>query len=162
MRFVPVLLLLLSAPLWADPETNVYSLIVEDLKGVEADVRTLDRLLEKKVGYTTRDLDTARAKYAELKSLYEGERKKIQQFRSSAHPEAKETVLKLVDSQDKWTCNTVFVIDMEVRGNDYFKGKSVNYDPDRGPAMSGNARAEAVAARQLYGNLKAVVAEKLK
>jgi len=153
---------LLSAPLWADPETNTYSLIVEDLKGAERDVQMLDRLLEKKVGYTARDLETARAKYADLKVLYDGERKKIQQFRVTSHSEAKDGVQKMVDSQDKWASSALFVVDMEVRANDYYKGKSVGYDPDRGSAMASAARADAVAARQLYNSLKATIADKLK
>ncbi|MFN8611567.1 MAG: hypothetical protein U0931_28745 [Vulcanimicrobiota bacterium] len=161
MRFVLLFLLLMAAPLWADQETNTYSLIVEDLKAVEGDMRVLDRLLEKKVGYTPRDLETARSKYAELKALYDSDRKKMESFSRSAHAEAREMVKKMLDSQDKWASSTVFVIDMEVRANDYYKGKSVSYDPDRGAAMSSSARAEAVAARQLYGELKATVLKKL-
>lgn len=146
---------------WADPETNTYSLIVEELKGAERDVQVLDRLLEKKTGFTTRDLDTARAKYADLKILYEAERKKLQQYRTSAHLEARDTVQKMVDSQDKWASSAVFLVDMENRANDYYKGKSVSYDPDRGQAYTAGARADGAAARQLYNSLKATVADKL-
>jgi hypothetical protein len=160
MRFL-LLFLCLSLLAWADPETNTYSLIVEELKGAERDVQLLDRLMEKKSGFTSRELDMAKAKYADLKILYDGERKKLAQFRTSGHVDARDTVQKMVDSQDKWASSALFVVDMQCRAVEYYKGKNVGYDPDRGQASVTGAQRDSAEARQLYNSLKATVADKL-
>ena len=143
----------------ADKETNVYWTMFEELRSYEKDIQVLDRQMKGKV--TARDADSANAKYKELKLTWDADRKKLKDLKVVKYADMKELAQTMLDQQDAWACNAVFVIDQENKATGYFKGQSTGYDQDRGPAMMSAAREKATAAKKAYEDAKKSLGAKL-
>lgn len=154
-------LMLTGASCWAgDRETNAYWAIFEELKTFEPDAQALEKKMVRKV--TAADCEAAVAKYKELRLSWDKDRKKLAELKHTSHPDIRDLVKTMIDQQDAWVNGAATVIETENRANDYFKGKSNGYDPDRGQAMAATYRERAKEAHKAYDEAKTKLAAALK